>query len=137
MTSSKYFSLKKLTILGLATAALLTTNQAQAGDAAKGERLYRACAVCHSVDEGVNKVGPSLYNIMGLQAATIEGYRYSKAMKAYGAEGNIWNEENMDVFLTSPRKAVPRTKMGYPGMRKAEDRKDLIAYLLTLSSGSE
>lgn len=137
MPLNKPALLTKLAILGLSTALLTTANASQAGDAAKGERLYRACAVCHSTDAGVNKVGPSLYNVIGHQAAKVEGYRYSRAMKAYGEAGNVWSEETLDTFLTSPRQTVPRTKMGYPGMRKEQDREDLIAYLSSLSDGAE
>lgn len=137
MPHKKTFSLKNIISIGLSVSFLALASTAQAGDKDKGERLYRACAVCHSTEAGINKVGPTLHNIMGQSAAAVEGYRYSKAFIAYGEAGNAWTEESMDVFLTSPRKAVPRTKMGYPGMRKAEDRENIIAYLSSLSEGAE
>lgn len=137
MLNNNISILKSLSLLGLSVSFLILANSAQAADVAKGERLYRACKVCHSVEAGVNKMGPSLHNIIGHKAAAIEGYRYSAAMKAYGEAGNVWTVESLDTFLTSPRKAVPRTKMAYGGMRKPQDRENLLAYLSSLSAGSK
>lgn len=141
-TKTKSF-LKKTTLLGLSASILIFANAAKAddvssiGDAEKGAILFRACAVCHSTEAGKNLVGPSLHNVVGRNPGTASGYRYSPAMKAHGEDGKIWTAEAIKTFITSPRTVVPRTRMGYPGMRKAEDREDLIAYLLSLSEAGE
>jgi cytochrome c len=59
----------------------------------------------------------------------VEGYKYSKAMKAKGAEGLMWTEENLDAYLLKPKAFVPKTKMAFPGVKKPEDRANVIAYI--------
>lgn len=99
----------------------------QAQDTTKGERLFRRCAACHTIDEnGKDRIGPNLYGIMGQDIAFKEGFRYSKALQAI--EGN-WTEEALDQFLLSPRTFARGTKMAFAGLRKPQDRADLIAWL--------
>ena len=102
-----------------------------AGDAAKGEKVFKKCKACHAVEEGKNKTGPSLYGVVGRAAGSIEGYKYSKAMKAKAEEGLIWSEENLDAYLKKPAAFVPKTKMKFAGIKKDKDRENLIAYLKT------
>jgi cytochrome c len=104
-----------------------------AGSSTNGEKLFRKCAACHSVEPGKKKVGPSLHGVIGRTAGTSDGYRYSKAMTAYGQSGVVWGEDTLDVYLEAPRKVVKGTKMSFPGLKKAEDRADVIAYLEQLS----
>lgn len=94
--------------------------------AADGERAFRACRACHVVDEGVNRVGPSLYNIVDRDIGSADGFNYSSAMAE--KEGN-WTYEDLNAFLESPRSWLPGTKMGYSGMRSEQDRANVIAYL--------
>ncbi len=115
-----------LTVLALGA---LTSPALAGGDAAKGEKVFRKCKACHSIEKGKNKVGPSLYGVVGRTAGSAPGYKYSKAMLAKKDEGLVWTEENLDKFLTKPRKFVPGTKMSFPGLKKAEQRADVIAYL--------
>ena len=103
------------------------------GDAAEGEKVFRKCKACHSVDEGKNKVGPSLHNIIGRTAGTVEGFRYSSAMEEFGAAGNVWDDETLSAYLEKPKDVVPKTKMAFVGLRKEEDREDVIAYLKQFS----
>lgn len=103
------------------------------GDAAEGEKVFRKCKACHSVDEGKNKVGPSLHNIIGRTPGTVEGFRYSKAMEEYGAAGNTWDEETLSAYLEKPKDVVPKTKMAFVGLNKEDDREDVIAYLKQFS----
>lgn len=100
-------------------------------DAAAGQKLTRACAACHTFEQGGdNKVGPNLWNIVGNKHAHMEGFAYSEAMKS--TEG-LWDYEHLNKFLANPKAAVPGTKMNYAGLKKVEDRANLIAYLRTLS----
>ena len=100
-----------------------------AGDPAKGEKLFKKCAACHSLEAGRKKVGPSLHGVIGRTAGTAEGYRYSKAMTAYGQSGVVWGEDTLNIYLEAPRKVVKGTKMSFPGLKTAQDRADVIAYL--------
>lgn len=114
-----------------ALAAILTiaivTGSAQAADSKKGKKIFNKCKACHTISKnGRNKVGPNLYGVVGRKAASVEGYNYSKAMKASGI---TWDETNLDKFLKKPKKFLKKTKMSFPGLRKDEQRYDIIAYL--------
>ncbi len=96
------------------------------GDAANGKRVFVKCMACHAVAEGQNRVGPSLYGIVGRQAGTIAGFNYSAANKNSGI---VWTEEVMFEYLEAPQKYMPGTRMVFPGLPAAQDRADVIAYL--------
>jgi len=99
------------------------------GDAAKGEKVFRKCKACHDAEHKKNRVGPYLVGVVGRKAASVASYHYSAAMKAKGAEGVVWDEATLEIYLTNPRKFVPGTKMTFVGLPKAADRADVIAYL--------
>ncbi len=102
-------------------------------DAAKGETNFRACAACHTAEEGgANKVGPNLYGIVGAKKAHLDNYAYSPALKERHAED--WSFENLDAFLKSPKGYLKGTKMGFGGLKDDAKRADLLAYLRTLSA---
>ena len=112
--------------------SLITVSAAKAdGDAAKGEKVFRMCSACHTADAVTNRVGPYLKGVVGRKAATAEGYSYSSAMKAKGDAGLVWTEANIDAYLADPRGFVPNNKMAFAGLKKPEDRADVIAYLKT------
>jgi len=113
----------------LVSAAIFSSNGALAQDAEEGAKIFRRCAACHSVEEGANRVGPSLYGVVGRKVASAENYRYSPAMQEFGADGKVWTEELLDKYLTAPQEVVPKTRMIFPGLPNAEDRANLIAYL--------
>jgi len=97
-------------------------------DAAAGERLYRACAACHSLEPGINGVGPYLHGVVDREKHTAQGYGYSDALlQTTGA----WTPETISDFIENPREYAPGTAMAYNGMRDIEDRANLIAYLAT------
>ena len=101
---------------------------------ARGEKVFKKCKACHAVGKGAkNKVGPHLNGVVGRAAAAVEGFRYSKAMKAKGEEGLVWTPETLDAFLAKPKAVVPKTRMSFAGLKKAEDREALIAYLSRFS----
>ncbi|EKF44317.1 cytochrome c, class I [Nitratireductor indicus C115] len=100
-------------------------------DPAKGENIFKRCQACHTVEEGgANKVGPNLWEIVDRPIASHEGFSYSAGMKEF-SEGNSkhWTYENLDHFLTNPKGFVSGTAMAFAGLKKIEDRADVIAYL--------
>jgi cytochrome c len=110
----------------IAGALALAGQSALAQDAAKGEKLYKKCKACHSLEAGKKKVGPSLAGIFGRTAGTTEGFKFSKAMKESGI---VWDDKSMDAYLANPKKFVPKTRMAFPGLKKEADRANLLAYL--------
>ncbi len=104
---------------------------ARADDAtAAGEAVYkRACIACHAVEADKNKIGPSLFGVVGRVSGSVPGYNYSDANKAAKI---TWTAETLDTYLTDPKAMVPGTKMTYVGLKKPEDRQAIIAYLATL-----
>ena len=122
-----------LSILTFTLIAALAGPAFAEGDAAKGEKVFRKCKACHAVEEGKNKVGPSLFNVIGRTPGTEEGFSYSKAMEEFGAGGHVWDEETLSSFLEKPKGLVDKTKMSFVGLRKEEDRADVIAYLKQFS----
>ena len=92
-----------------------------------GEKLSRACAACHTFDKGgPNRVGPNLWATVGADKAHIQGYSYSPALANMPGE---WTFEDLNKFLFQPKDFVPGTKMTYAGLKKAQERADLIAWL--------
>ena len=118
---------KLLAVLAAGVVALTSQVAFAEGDAAKGEKIFRKCKSCHSLEAGKKKVGPSLAGVFGRTAGTVEGFKYSASMKDSGI---VWDEEIMDQFLTKPKDVVPKTKMSFRGLKKEQDRADLIAYLM-------
>ena len=100
------------------------------GDAAKGEKLFARCKACHTIEAGgPNRVGPNLHGVVGRTAGTHEGFKYSKAMQEAGAGGLVWDAESLSSYLENPREFMPGNRMAFPGLKKEEDRMDVIAYL--------
>lgn len=109
-----------LIILGLAAPA------AAAGSAARGKEVFQRCALCHSLAEGENGVGPSLHGLFGRKAGTAPDYNFSKAMRNSGI---VWNEAALKKFLADPQAAVPGTKMETGAVDNPQAFDDLLAYL--------
>jgi len=111
----------------LLTAQLMTATAARAdGDPTKGKQIFNKCMVCHSIQVGVNKIGPSLHGVVGRKSGTVADYSYTDAMKNSGL---TWDEATLNKYLTNPRKLVPGTRMIFVGLPKEPDRLDVIAYL--------
>jgi cytochrome c len=114
-----------LLLFGFAGAAVA------AGDAARGARAFSQCRACHSVEAGEHLTGPSLAHVLGRRAASAEGFqRYSDALRKAGIQ---WNEKTLDRWLASPEETVPGTSMTFPGIKDAQQRQDVIAYLRAVS----
>ena len=115
-----------------ASLSLLVASVAQAaGDVAEGEKVFkRACATCHIVTkEGPKRLGPSLFGIAGRKTGTVEGFRYSEANKNASI---VWSPETLEPYLADPKKVIPGTIMVFAGLKKADDRANVIAYLVSL-----
>ncbi len=114
----------------ISTGAWACVASASAQDAAAGAIVFKTqCAGCHSVDQGKNIIGPSLFGIVGRPAGSIEGFKYSPANKNSGI---TWDAATLDPYITNPQAVVPKTIMPYPGLKDATKRADLIAYLSTV-----
>ena len=123
---------RKTRLASLLAAALMASvvplGVAQAeGDAAKGKKVFNKCKTCHSLEAGKNKIGPSLHGLFGHTAGSAEGFKYSDAMVESGI---VWDAETIELFVTKPKDMIPGTKMVFTGLKKEEQRKDLIAYLM-------
>ena len=95
-----------------------------------GKELYnKKCALCHTTEAGKNKIGPSLFGVVGRQSGGLENFNYSEGMKKFE---HTWDEQTLDLYLTDPRGTVPGTKMIFPGIKDKAERDDVIAYLETL-----
>lgn len=113
-------------LLALLMALLPIGAVSAGGDVARGEARFQECAACHTLEGGVNNVGPSLHGIFERKAGDIADFRYSPAMKRSGI---VWTPETLDKFISDPQAMVPANRMPYAGMTNAGDRADLIAYL--------
>jgi cytochrome c len=109
-------------------ASVLPLGLAQAeGDAAKGKKVFNKCKTYHSLEAGKNKIVPNLHGLFGRTAGSAEGFTYSDAMVESGI---VWDEETIELFVTKPKNMMPGTKMVFTGLKKEDQRKDLIAYLM-------
>lgn len=97
---------------------------------AAGEKVFKKCKACHQVGEGAkNRSGPILTGIVGRPAGTVDGFKYSKPLKAMAADGLVWDEENLHAFLAKPKAFMKGTRMAFAGLRKEEDLAAITAYL--------
>ena len=125
--------------LGVVAADALVTGAPAfaAGDAKKGKKVFAKCKACHKVVAGKRGVGPNLNGVLGRTAGTLAKFKYSKDMKAAGAKGLVWTEENLFKYLANPKpyvgsfigKKKAKTRMVFKGLKKVKDRENLIAYL--------
>jgi cytochrome c len=117
-------------MLPLTVALLLLTGgraTAEPGDAACGERLYRACVACHSLEPNRNMTGPSLAELWNRKSGSLATFpRYSPSLKSAGI---IWNDDTLDEWIKDPQHFIPGITMTFPGMKDAGQRADLLAFL--------
>jgi cytochrome c len=113
---------------GLLAVAMSAT--AWAGDPAAGQAVFKTqCGICHSVVQGKNMVGPSLFGLIGRKSGSVPGFHYSAANR----DAKItWDAAILDKYLAAPREVVPGTIMTFPGLTDDTKRADVIAYLETL-----
>lgn len=119
--------MNKFLMAAFATSVSLSPAVAQHGDAARGERDFRACAPCHSLEPDRNMTGPSLAGLWGRKAGSLPSFeRYSDALKSSGI---IWDDRSLDGWLSDPDGMVPDNEMPFNGIKNARDRADLLAFL--------
>ena len=119
--------------LPLISLSLLSAPALAAGDVDAGKKVFRKCRACHVAESEKNGIGPSLQGVVGRVPGTVEGYKYSKDLAAFGAEGAVWDEATLNKWLTKPKDLVQGTKMSFPGLKDEEDRMNVIAYLKQFS----
>ena len=97
------------------------------GSIEHGEKVFKRCSACHMIAAGgKNMIGPNLWSILGKKTGVASGYKYSKALAAYGKE---WSFEEMNGFLIKPSAHIKGTKMAFAGLKKEKDRASVILYM--------
>jgi cytochrome c len=96
------------------------------GDPVHGEVIFHRCMVCHTIQAGVNHIGPSLHGVVGRHSGIVPGFNYSAANKNSGI---VWTEQKIYDYLKNPQAMVPGTKMMFPGLPAPQDRADVVSYL--------
>ena len=120
--------MRRTVIAGLLLAGLAT--DALAADPAAGQKIFKTqCGICHAVAAGENRIGPTLFGVVGRPAGSVPGFNYTADHKKLGV---TWDAATLDKYLTNPRAMVPDTSMVYAGLKNDAERADLVAYLETL-----
>ena len=109
----------------LASPLALAVTSAQAQD---GARVFNQCRACHVLDAGVNRVGPHLADLEGRAAGSVEGFRYSNALKESGI---VWDADTLSAYLADPRGYIPGNRMAFRGIRDEGQRQAVIEYLFS------
>jgi cytochrome c len=126
--SQRNCRVRRAVVAGLLLAG--STTAALAADPASGEKIFKAqCGICHAVVAGQNRIGPTLFGVVGRQAGGVPGFNYTADHKKLGI---AWDAATLDKYLTNPRAMVPDTSMVYAGLKDDAERADLVAYLETL-----
>lgn len=103
------------------------------GNVANGESVSKKCVACHQFLKTENRTGPHLVGLIGRAVASVDGFKYSDAMTKHAATVPVWTEETLNSYLENPRAAVPGTRMAFGGLKKEQERTDLIAYLKSIA----
>jgi cytochrome c len=120
--------IRRTVIVGLLFAG--SANNALATDPAAGAKIFKTqCGICHTVVAGENRIGPTLFGVVGRPAGSVPGFNYTADHKKLGI---TWDAATLDKYLTDPRAMVPDTSMVYAGLKDNAERADLVAYLETL-----
>jgi cytochrome c len=115
-------------VVGSAIAAVLvaSTSLIRAADAEKGKVVFEQCAACHSLGEPGDYDGPTLKDVIGRKAGSLEDYRYSAAMNRSEV---VWDAATLDKYVTDPQAFIPGNRMAFAGIADKGERDDLIAFL--------
>ena len=123
--------MKNFGFLAFSAALLIAAPALADGNPDAGKSVFIKCQACHEAEQGVNKIGPTLKGIVGRKTASIADYKYSDAMAAKGAGGQVWDEATLAAYLPDPKAYVPGTKMAFAGLKNPQEVADVIAYLKT------
>lgn len=140
MPEQKEFSMLKHIILSAVAGLFLTVPALAEPDLEKGGKIFKRCAACHAVGaKAKNKVGPVLNGVVGRSWGIIENYKYSKGkdgtlLKIAEGGDKVWDVATLDAYLTKPKDMIPKGKMAFPGLKKDEDRENVIGYLATFDA---
>jgi cytochrome c len=118
----------RVTALAVLTSLVVATQSlAEEGNPARGQRVFGACAACHSMQPEKNMTGPSLADLWGRRAGSLASFsRYSPALKSANI---IWNDRTLDEWIADPQHVVPGNQMTFRGIKDARQRTDLLAFL--------
>ena len=130
------YQVTSVTTIASTTSAETSSENSESGNimalfastsAADGAKVFKKCSACHSIGKGdPNKIGPNIFGVLNRRAGSVSGYKYSKAMLAYG---KVWSFEEINGFLTKPKDWIKGTKMSFAGLKNAKDRAAVILYL--------
>ena len=110
---------------------IMSAGSALAADVDAGKKIFRKCKACHTLKAGgKSAIGPNLHGVVGRSVATVDGFKYSKAMKESGL---VWDEATLTAYLTKPKEFLPGNKMPFPGLKKPEQIENVIAYIIEKS----
>ncbi len=127
--------MKLLCLMSMAIVLASTSSVLADGDVVAGAVVFKRCAACHTATGPDNRVGPSLMGVVGRAVASKPDYAYSPAMRAFGADGKVWDEALLRKYLPAPQFLVKGTRMTFPGLKSDKDLDNLIAYLKNPAAG--
>ncbi len=116
----------------VAAATLMSVLAAPAlaeGDPVKGAKVFKKCKACHTAEDEKNKVGPHLVGIIDRPVASVDGFKYSKAMTEFAADGKVWDVETLTIYLKKPKDLIKKTSMAFAGLKKDKDIENIVVYL--------
>jgi cytochrome c len=117
---------------------IATATGLEFGDPEQGEAVFAQCRSCHQIGQGAaDRIGPHLNGIFGRRAGAHDGFNYSDDMAMMGADGLTWNIETLNAYLENPKALVSRTRMNFAGLKDADDRADILAYLRQFSASPQ
>ena len=109
--------------------SVLAASALAEGDPVKGAKVFKKCKACHTAEDEKNKVGPHLVGIIDRPVASVDGFKYSKAMTEFAADGKVWDIETLTIYLKKPKDLVKKTSMAFAGLKKDKDIENIVVYL--------